>query len=85
MFIALFTLNYLDYIKKSQENEYIEWDIKTITAGDYAIEFDIGPEFYKDFLDNKKEEWIAEAARQGRAPFLSRVQCFQAWIQYEME
>ena len=76
MFIAHFTLNYLDYIKKSQENEYIEWDIKTITAGDYAIEFDIGPGFYKDFLENKKDEWIAEAAAQGRAPFLSRVQCF---------
>ena len=59
--------------------------MKTITAGDYAVEFDIGPDFYKDFLDNKKEWWLEEAARQGRAPFLSRVQSFQAWIQWEME
>ena len=85
VFIALFVVNYLDYIKKSQENEYIEWDVKTITAGDYAIEFDIGPDFYKDYLEIQKEAWIDEAARQGRAPFLSRVQSFQAWIQWEME
>ena len=85
VFIALFVVNYLDYIKKSQENEYIEWDVKPITAGDYAIEFDIGPDFYKDYLEIQKEAWIDEAARQGRAPFLSRVQSFQAWIQWEME
>jgi len=46
VFIALFVINYIDYIKKTQENNYVEWDIKTITAGDYAIEFDIQPEFF---------------------------------------
>ena len=43
VFIALFVINYIDYIKKTQENNYVEWDVKTITAGDYAIEFDIDP------------------------------------------
>ena len=46
VFIALFVINYVDYIKKTQENNYVEWDVKTITAGDYAIEFDIKPEFF---------------------------------------
>jgi len=43
VFISLFTINFLDYVKKVQENNYIEWDVKTITAGDYTIEFDISP------------------------------------------
>lgn len=30
-------------------NQYVEWDVKTITAGDFTVEFDIAPEFYKDF------------------------------------
>ena len=41
VFIALFVVNYLDYIKKTQENNYVEWDVKTITSGDFTIEFDI--------------------------------------------
>ena len=46
VFIALFVLNYIDFIKKIQQNDYVEWDIKTITAGDYTIEFDITVDFY---------------------------------------
>ena len=30
-------------------NDYIEWDLKTITAGDYSIEFDIDKDFYDKF------------------------------------
>jgi len=50
VFIALFVINYIDYIKKVQENDYVEWDVKTITAGDYAIEFDVESTFFRDFL-----------------------------------
>ena len=46
VFIALFVVNYLDYIKKTQENNYIEWDVKTITAGDFTIEFDLSRDFW---------------------------------------
>jgi len=46
VFVALFVLNFVDYIKKVQANEYIEWDVKTITAADYTIEFDITPDFF---------------------------------------
>ena len=39
VFICLSMINYVDYIKREQENAYVEWDVKTITAGDYTIEF----------------------------------------------
>jgi len=39
VFLCLCTVNYVDYIKKLQENAYVEWDLKTITAGDYTVEF----------------------------------------------
>ena len=47
---------YIDYIKSVEVNHYIEFDVKTITAGDYSIEFDILPETYerwkKKYHDN---------------------------------
>ena len=51
VFLALFIINYFDYIRKNQEFSYVEWDVKTITAGDYTIEFDIGPDFFDEWLD----------------------------------
>ena len=56
--MALFMVNYLDYMKKIQENNYIEWDVKTITAGDYTIEFDIKPSFFEDFLVKEYTTWL---------------------------
>ena len=41
VFLALFMINFLDYVRKMQEFNYVEWDVKTITAGDYTVEFDI--------------------------------------------
>lgn len=51
VFIYLFTLVFIDYVKSIQQNKYIDWDVKTITAGDYTVEFDIGPEVYDRFKD----------------------------------
>jgi hypothetical protein len=34
------------------KNQFIEWDVKTITAGDYSVELDISEAQYKHFLDN---------------------------------
>lgn len=51
VFIYLFTLVFIDYVKSVQQNKYIEWDVKTITAGDYTVEFDIGAEVYQRFKD----------------------------------
>ena len=49
VFIYLFYITYVDYIKSVQVNKYIDWDVKTITAGDYTVEFDIGPQVYEAF------------------------------------
>lgn len=51
VFIYLFTLVFIDYVKSIQQNKFIDWDVKTITAGDYTIEFDIGPDVYEKFKD----------------------------------
>ena len=84
VFIALFVVNYLDYIKKVQQNNYVEWDVKTITAGDFTIEFDLDPTFFKDFMEKEMENYTNKCAEEGKF-FQSRVQCFQDWIQKEME
>ena len=65
-FIALFSIQFIDYMKKTAEFDYIEWDMKTITADDYTIEFEIMPEFYKDYQDKVKLEWVAQSIREGR-------------------
>lgn len=84
VFIALFVVNYLDYIKKTQENNYVEWDVKTITSGDFTIEFDIGSQFYQDWKNKVKESWIARfSAPEDREK--AKAAHFRDWIQNEME
>ena len=66
MFVALFIVNFLDYIKKVQQNNYVEWDVKTVTAGDFTIEFDVDPGFFNDYKRNFKDAWVAKNAAEGR-------------------
>lgn len=47
VFVYLFTVVYFDYVSTVQANNYVDWDVKTITAGDYTIEFDIEKEAYE--------------------------------------
>lgn len=47
VFVYLFTVVYFDYVKTVQSNNYVDWDVKTITAGDYSIEFDIDQDAYE--------------------------------------
>ena len=56
-FIALFVVNFIDYMKKDSENSFVEWDLKTLTANDYTVEFDISPQLYSEFTDKLKLEW----------------------------
>ena len=84
VFIALFVVNYLDYIKKVQQNNYVEWDVKTITSGDFTIEFDLDPDFFSDYMSKEMESWIEKSSTEGRE-YQSKVHSFQAWIQHEME
>ena len=55
--MGLAILNYLDYIKKLQENKYIEWDLKTITSGDYTVEFALDHEFFKTWAKEEFLDW----------------------------
>ena len=80
IFVALFMVIYLDYIKKIQENNYIEWDIKTITAGDYTIEFDIEPGFFDDFLVKEYTNWIAKQFDEKGIHYESRMEAFRDWV-----
>jgi len=52
VFIYLFTIVYFDYIKTLQKTKYVDFDVKTITAGDYTVEFDLSEEIYEEFKKN---------------------------------
>jgi hypothetical protein len=41
----------VDYVKQYQANKYVDWDVKTITAGDYTVEFGIDDQAYDMFLN----------------------------------
>ena len=51
VFICLFFVVYLDYLKSIFKNLNIEWDVKTITAGDYSVEVDISEKMWNNFLN----------------------------------
>jgi len=50
VFIALFFVVFIDYLRSIFKNAYIEWDVKTITAGDYSVEIEITDSMWKTFL-----------------------------------
>ncbi len=63
VFIALFFVIYIDYVKSVAKNDFVEWDVKTITAGDYSVEMDISEDMWNNFvaaeynpLTNKKSK-----------------------------
>ena len=85
VFMCLAIINFLDFVKKVQENTYIEWDLKTITSGDYTVEFALHPDFFKTFLE---KEFMAQARKfrnRNNREYVSRVEAFRDWIQNEME
>lgn len=50
--IYLFVHITLNYLKKVQKNRFIEWDVKTISAADFTVEFSISPKQYDHFINN---------------------------------
>jgi len=75
VFVYLYTLVYFDYIKTVQKNLYVDWDVKTITAGDYSIEFDLKPETYEHWKKHYYDE----------TNFLSECSQFKQFIWNELE
>ena len=85
VFLALFSINFLDYIAKDQENQYIAWDVKTITSGDYTVEFDIPPAFFERWVDKHYLKFIGKQHRESGKCYVAKVDAFRDWITMEME
>lgn len=48
--VALFVMIYTEFMMRVSANKFVEWDVKTVTAGDYTIEFDIVEEMWEKFV-----------------------------------
>lgn len=51
VFIYLFMFITVEYIKSVQDNMFIDWDVKTISAADYTCEFGITEDMYEEFVN----------------------------------
>ena len=59
--------------------------MKTITAGDYTIEFDISPDFFDEWLDKEAEKFLEQEQRKNGKTYNARADAFRDWITMEME
>lgn len=50
VFIYFFATIYFQYIQNVQLNNYVDYDVKTLTAADYTVEFEIDNNMYLAFL-----------------------------------
>ena len=66
---------FIDYIKFVQKNKYVDYDVKTITAGDYTVEFVIEKAMYETF----KEKFYNEASP------LPEITQFRVFVKDEIE
>ena len=75
VFVYLFVVIYMDYIKQIQKNKFVDFDVKTITAGDYTVEFDLDKEIYHNWkkMYNKEDNPMSEMAQ------------FKIYIQHKLE
>lgn len=74
--VGLFVVVYIDFIRQVAKNNFVEWDVKTITAGDYTCEFDISAQFYQQFLNT-----FGGSKPAG----MTMIVHFRNWITKEME
>jgi hypothetical protein len=51
VWIYLFVHVTVEYIKSVQQNMFVDWDVKTISAADYTVEFRVKPEMYEHFQE----------------------------------
>lgn len=50
VFISLFFVSFIDYLKSIFKNTAVEWDVKTITAGDYTVEVQITKNMWRSYI-----------------------------------
>jgi len=46
VFMYFFAFLSIEYEHAIQRLKYVDWDVRTITAGDYTVEFDISSKMY---------------------------------------
>ena len=49
VFIYFFVIVYIDFVRAKELNQFVDFDVKTISAGDYSVEFDINEKSYEKF------------------------------------
>lgn len=47
---GIYMVVYFNYAHLVAKNDYVEWDLKTVTAGDFTVEFDITVDFFEAFV-----------------------------------
>lgn len=52
VFVYFFVIVYIDFIRAKELNQFVDFDVKTISAGDYSVEFDINSKSYEKFKNN---------------------------------
>lgn len=58
-----------------EANNYIEWDVQTITAADYTVEFELNPEMFSAFKNKYYDQTNP----------LSEISQFRLFLKDEME
>ncbi len=48
---SLFFISYIDYLNSVFKSTAVEWDVKTITAGDYSVEIPITKNMWQTFTE----------------------------------
>jgi len=56
VFMYFYAFLAIEYEHARQRLLYVDWDVKTITAGDYTMEFDITEKMYAQFIKNFFDE-----------------------------
>jgi len=52
VFVYFYATVFLDYIRAIESTNQLDYDVKTITAGDYSVEFKIKHDQYDFWKDN---------------------------------
>lgn len=54
--LYLFAYITIEYTKSIQKNMFVDWDVKTVSAADYTVEFRVTPDMYEFFQENYLQE-----------------------------
>ena len=68
--ISLLFVVALQYLYKNGKIMHLKWDISTVTAADYTVEFDIPADNYYSWYNNEYKSYYGEFGK-GYSPALS--------------